>query len=171
MKIWISGAFSVGKSTLIQEIKKYTDIEVFDETAREILEEIGKRPEDMTKEELNKLQELIVERQTNKEQIHSFITDTTLIEVLAYSKDLEVYNKIEKQIKEHYKKQIYDVLFYIPIEFEIEDDWLRHTNKEFQSIIDKRIRDNILKYRPAKEIIKITGTIEERIKEIKKRLT
>jgi len=38
---------------------------------------------------------------------------------------------------------LYDILFYLPPELDIEDDWVRHIDKEYQLEVDEQIRDAI----------------------------
>jgi hypothetical protein len=53
-------------------------------------------------------------------EFDNFISDRTVFDILAYSKDLYLYYKIKNKFLEH--KNNYDIVFYIPIEFELEDD-------------------------------------------------
>lgn len=164
-KIAICWSFSVGKSTLTKELSRILDIKQNKEVARELLENWFSLP--TTDYELFEFQKNILHNQKKIEQQDKFITDATLIEALAYSKnikDINYYNIIEREIREYYKEKVYDIIFYIPIEFDIEDDWIRHTDKELQKIIDKRIKENLKKYNSAEQIIELNWTVEERIK-------
>jgi len=164
-KIGICWSFSVGKSTLTSELCKILDTKQNNEVARDLLENWFSLPK--KDYELFEFQKHIIYNQQQIEKQDNFITDATLIEALAYSKDINninYYNIIEREIKEYYNKKVYDIIFYIPIEFEIEDDWIRHTDKDFQKTIDNRIKENLKKYNPAKQIIELKWTVEERIK-------
>lgn len=124
----------------------------------------------MTPEQLNNFQANIISKQIQfEEENDSFMQDWTLLDILAYSQDTKDYDKYLKQVTNHFNKNIYDVIFYTPVEFEIENDWLRHIDKDFQKEIDQRIKYNLhitaIKY-PDLEIHTITWSIEERVKKV-----
>jgi hypothetical protein len=52
----------------------------------------------------------------------------------------------------------------LPIEFDLEDDWVRHKNKEYQNEIQENILLLYKKYNV--QYIEITWTIQERIEKI-----
>lgn len=141
------------------------------EIARKILEEKQIRPEQFSSEQLNIFQWEVIDRQIKEEKENdSFMQDTTLLDVLAYAKDAKDYDLYLKKVTNHLNKQIYDIIFYTPIEFDIEDDWLRHIDKEFQKTIDERIRLNLWIvssfYKGQMKVYTITGTTKERINKV-----
>ena len=110
----------------------------------------------------------------------NYIAERGLIDVLAYSisrMNAGYCSKslIEKQFEHLMKFSEYNkdaVYVYFPIEFEIVNDGTRSIDKEFQKEIDDIINEilEVLKTRYGTKFIKITGSVEERIKQIEKLL-
>ena len=85
---------------------------------------------------------------------------------------LAIQNK-EMKISEFWKKmkyeefvkfsvhKRYDIIFYTPIEFELEKDWTRFEDSEFQKEIDEIILQKLDEYRIP--YITLRGSVEERI--------
>lgn len=97
--------------------------------------------------------------------IDSFtICDRTLLDHFLYT----IYFH-KKQFKQHEELLIqsllmdymntYDIIFYIPVEFAIEDDSVRITQEDFQKNIDLLILDYLNKI----SFVKISGDITTRI--------
>jgi hypothetical protein len=66
--------------------------------------------------------------------------------------------------------KLYDLIFYIPIEFPLQDDGVRTTNEEFRKSIDQMMNTYITEAsinQGLNHIHKIEGTLEERILAIK----
>lgn len=102
----------------------------------------------------------------------NYVSDRGLTCVAAYTFDKTVAGEITKKTAD---KQYMDIvkfhtenpdilLVYVPIEFEIEDDGVRTTNKEHQATIDFLIK-NILETSGI-NYITVTGTVEERVSQI-----
>jgi nicotinamide riboside kinase len=64
----------------------------------------------------------------------------------------------------HLKDNPYDLVFYIPIEFPLEKDGVRFEDDEYQKIIDLQIIKYLKRYKIP--YITLTGTLEERLKQI-----
>ena len=58
--------------------------------------------------------------------------------------------------------------FYIPIEFELEDDGVRFVDFELQKKVDEELKKSIEKYNI--KTTKLTGSVEERIEQIQQAL-
>lgn len=58
--------------------------------------------------------------------------------------------------------------FYIPIEFELEDDGVRFTDIDLQKKVDEELKKSIKKYNL--KVTKLTGSVENRIKQIQQTL-
>ena len=160
---------SVGKTTFIEaftkELPEYTYIK---EAARELIEEKNIDVNNISWRELANFQKQIVDRQTINEVFTKapWITDTTFSDTLAYAKDAPDCEWIVDYVESYYNKKIYDVIFYIPPEIELEDDGVRHTDEEYRMLIDERIKYNLhslaVKH-PNVEIITLTGSVRERV--------
>ena len=86
-----------------------------------------------------KFQNEILETQKQTEdQLKEFITDRTTIDILAYTLDIQEVN-YKNWINEHCVGR-YDILFYLPIEFPIQNDGVRNTDEQYRELIAKRIR-------------------------------
>lgn len=168
MRIWLSWSFSTGKTSLYENIYKEWHIKN-PEIARKVLEEKQVRPESFSKEQLNEFQNEILDRQIDFERDNTnFIQDATLLDFLAYAKDTTDYWEFLKTVSNHFSKKAYDIIFYTPIEFNIEDDWVRHIDKEFQLEIDERIKYNLhmTACKTKTEIYTIKWTLKERVEKV-----
>jgi deoxyadenosine/deoxycytidine kinase len=165
MKIAITGSHSTGKTTLCEQLTKlYPDLYYIKETAREQIAKFGKLPQDMTTKERCKFQEAVLDSQIEQELLHDdFIADRSVFDVLAYSQDLPSYKALYKKAIRHYDLNSYDHLFYIPIEFELENDGTRPLHLKYQKLIDIRIQDYLRWFKLLHEMFKLTGTVEQRI--------
>jgi thymidylate kinase len=92
-----------------------------------------------------------------------FISDRTIYDIMAYSEWLtwNLFDKIKKLFDEN--KNNYDIIFYVPIEFEMEQDWIRFENETYRKQIDKKIL-KLLNKNNIKYII-LQWSIQERVKQ------
>ena len=163
MKISTTGSQGTGKTTLCEAfIAKYPKFYYLKETARIEIKKAGKLPQFMTLEERCEFQERVLDSQIEQELANdSFISDRSVFDVLAYSKGLPSYEELKEKALKHYSSNKYDVMFYVPIEFDIEGDAERDPNKEHQQEINKNIMDLLREfYLPVKIV---TGTVDERL--------
>lgn len=167
MKIWITWSHWVWKTTLLNELKKeYLNFWYIEENAREVIKQLW-RPQEMNKKDRGVFQYIIMMSQIIKEKEQlNFISDRTVFDILAYSKNLYLYDKIKNKFLEN--KNNYDIVFYIPIEFKLENDWIRFEEKEYQKQVDRKILKLLKKYNI--RYITITWNIDERLEQIKKSL-
>lgn len=111
----------------------------------------------------------------------NYIAERGLIDVLAYSISRMKANRcsptlIETQF-EHLRKfseNNKDVVYvYFPIEFEIISDGTRSIDKEFQKEIDCIIHEILEELKPiyGTKFITVSGSVEERVKQIEKLLS
>ena len=159
MKIWITWAHSVWKSTLLEKLE-WNKIR---EIARDLIKKLWVLPQDMNKEQLNNFQRDLIHKQIKEETLRwdSFIWDRTLIDILAYSKWLDIYNNLLDTVKSYLSEYPYDIIFYIPIEFPLEKDWVRFEDENYQKEIDNNII-SILKELNI-EYITVSWTVEDRL--------
>lgn len=166
MRIWLSGAFSTWKTTVMKWIKAKWHKKI-NEVARWILTERNIRPQDISKKDFNLFEQEIIEKQIWLEsEQKDFVVDTTLFDALAYSEDTENHIENLKTVMAHFRKHIYDIVFLCMSEFDVKDDWIRHIDKDFQTKIEIRIMDIIMKTKhiyPEMKVIPLYWTPEERI--------
>jgi GTPase SAR1 family protein len=141
MKIGITGAQSVGKTTLLNALrseKLFKDYVICDEVTRRVKSyglPINEEGTDIT-------QRLIMnEHIVNVFMYGNMLTDRTALDGLVYSAYLYNKNQISantlKYVREVFNKvwHSYDYVFYIEPEFEIVDDGVRSINKQFRDEI------------------------------------
>ena len=111
----------------------------------------------------------------------NYIAERGLIDVLAYSVSRMKANRcsptlIETQFEHLMRFSVKNpdaVYVYFPIEFEIVSDGTRSIDKEFQKEIDGTIHEILeeLKTRYGTKFITVSGSVEERVKQIEKLLS
>lgn len=168
MKIAITGAMGVGKTTLANDLSEATGIDILPEVARIMAEEGVKLDKGITIETERKIfeRQMLLEDETKG----NIIADRCLVDALAYTMEL-FWNELDliEKIRTELNKNRYDVIFYIAPEFPIEEDGLRSTDIKFQKKIDSKIR-RILKLGNL-NWHKLNGTREERVDQVFKHLT
>lgn len=170
MRIGITGAQSVGKTTLLNALRSepaFKNYTVCDEVTREIREmgfDINEAGSDLT-------QILIMQKHiANIFMYEDMLTDRTSLDGLVYTTYLHLKGKVNeitlKKAKAIYDKTIshYDFLFYIAPEFELVDDGVRSTDMEFRDSIVE-IFDGFLAECP-REFIQVKGSVRERLNQV-----
>lgn len=138
MKILITGAMGTGKTTLTSDISKNIGYKILPEVARLMAEEGYKLDKKITPE----IELEILRRQVLlEEEKEDYIADRGLIDLLAYClvlfpEEEDLLNKINIALS----NACYDIVFYLPIEFPIEEDGVRSTDVVFQKKIDEKIK-------------------------------
>ena len=169
MKIGFCGTMSVGKTTLVnalKELPEFKDYHFRTERSKHLMNlGIPLNTDSTLKGQLVFASERSAELMQEK-----IITDRTVIDVMAFcdlSESMEDHEKFYLNATLYYLVDEYDVLFYVsPEGVEIEDNGVRETNAEYREAVDKKIKSIVGMYRA--NAITITGTVEERIKQVKK---
>lgn len=172
MRIGISGAQSVGKTTLMNAMRsehKFKRWRVCDEVTRRVSSyglPINENGNDLT-------QRLIMQEHiANVFMYDKFIADRTALDGYVYTKWLYSHGKVKSStlqtVREIFKKvqPYYDIQFYIRPEFEVENDGVRSINLEFRDEIVKLFDLTIKDYELPVHVI--TGSVRERIDQILK---
>lgn len=183
MHISISGTQSVGKTTLLNELKnhpEFKDYKFVEEATRWILP-LGLP---INEESAALSQTLIMSRHlfniykfTDNDNV---VADRHPLDCLVYSTRLYKTGKIsENDLKEFsnvvfnvLRSHSFDVIAYIPIEFDLVDDGVRSTDVQFRNEIDeyfKGILDAFHETFPEyyeRSVVTLTGTVEERIEKL-----
>lgn len=162
MRVWLCWAHGTGKTTIL----KLFDRPKITEIARDAIGELWMSLNEMDFKTKIAFQQIIFWRQLQRERsMQDFISDRTVFDNLAYMSaigDTEELKFMEERVKLHIEQNPYDFILYFPIEFPLEDDWLRYTGDEFQAEIDKRILFYLDKY--GVKYYTVTGPVEERKK-------
>ena len=171
MKIGLCGTMSVGKTTLVNALKKEQEFKdyTFRTERSQYLNSIGIP---LNTDSTLKGQLVFAAERSAELMQEKIITDRTIIDVMAFCELSKSMSKAEKQhingVLWHLIKE-YDVIFHIDdLSIPIEDNGVRETNKEYRLAIHEKISSILGMHRwmPGK-VVTISGTTEERINKIK----
>lgn len=167
MRIGITGAQSVGKTTLLNALRSekfFKDYAICDEVTRRVRSygiPINEDGNGIT-------QRLIMNEHIVNIYMHEkMLTDRTALDGLVYTLYLHKRGKIDVKtlsyVDEVFKKLIksYNHIFYIEPEFDIVDDGERSINKDFRDEIVE-LFDTVMK-RNKISVIKIKGSVRDRV--------
>ena len=168
MKIAITGAQGVGKTTLAEQINNdYPDLKILPEAAR-LAKQAGYNLDQTATIETELW---LIRKQIELESIeNNWVADRCGIDLLAYihhlfSKESALMEFATKTLVPRFSN--YDLVLYLPSgQFAIEDDGVRVTDIKFQQAIDRRVRDVLEAHKIP--FIKIVGSPKERLAKVKK---
>ena len=169
MKIGFCGTMSVGKTTLVNELKKLSRFKdyTFRTERSKYLMEMGIP---LNTDSTLKGQLVFAAERASELMQKKIITDRTIIDVMAFaslSKSMKDYEKYFLNATIQPLMNEYDILFYVsPEGVKIEDNGVRETDSKYRMAIDKEIR-SIIQMHGNKKVITIKGTTKERIEQIK----
>jgi nicotinamide riboside kinase len=174
MKIGFCGTMSVGKTTLVntlRELPEFKDYEFRTERSK-YLRDLGIP---LNTDSTVKGQFVFLAERASELFHKNVITDRTVIDVMAFTRLAEsIPYYIADEICQAASNLIkeYDYIFYIsPKGVEIEDNGVRTTDAEYRKEVDKEIKNLLNKYSHKNQrIIKLKGSIEERIQKVKQTL-
>jgi nicotinamide riboside kinase len=171
MKIGFCGTMSVGKTTLVNALKKlpeFKDYHFRTERSKHLMN-LGIP---LNTDSTLKGQLVFAAERASELMQENIITDRTVVDVIAFanlSTSMAQGEKFYLGATIQPLMNEYDILFYIsPEGVEIEDNGVRETNADYRIAIDKEIQSIIRMHRSNTPTIK--GTIEERIKQVKNTL-
>ncbi len=162
MKIVIVGAQCVGKTTLVNDLKKHVNLPVLQEVALKMIKEGYKLDQNVTVE----TEYEILKRQVQLEESQDdYLADRCLIDLLAYVNVLFEYeDELLLSITAELMKSNYDLILFIEPEFPMVDNGHRSMDVSFQKEINNEIK-KILKNGKFKHY-KISGDREKRVKQV-----
>lgn len=165
MRVQLIGSHGTGKSTLLQEYKRrHPEIHQQDGVSRPIkkcAKELG-----LTGYQQQYIcHEVAYYNWINSMDIPNFFATRSLLDDIVYSKALG-YEDLSKDLEERFSKlDLSQVIwFYLPIEFELEDDGVRFNDPKFQLQIDSMLKEYSDKYKI--KYITLSGSIDDRIKQM-----
>lgn len=171
--ILITGSFSVGKSTTLEELEKKIPQKeriITKDLARHFLEHRNLNSNKLTEAQRKDLQLTvssgymgsIIEAQHAKMMA---IMDGSLIEAYAYSQGVLSDKTLAQFSKKLHEYKDHSIAYVLPPTIPLEDDNLRHTDKEFRVEIHKRIMQAIQEHDIPYQLITSQGK-EARAEEI-----
>jgi thymidylate kinase len=177
MRIAFSGPQSSGKTTLLQELKKtYSSYHYIDEVTRLVKKSYGVHINEAggTETQLYILAEHIKNHLLPYENL---ILDRCVLDGYVYTKYQVSNGKVDFKVLDAFKDcfgLLFDKLDYVfytdPKDVDLEDDGERSVNQVFREDIIE-IFENILEYKLSEahkaKIIKLSGTVEQRLEIIK----
>ena len=170
MKIGLCGTMSVGKTTLVNALKKeniFKDYKFATERSK-YLNSLGIP---LNTDSTFKGQLVFAAERSAELMQEKMITDRTIIDVMAFCALSEAMNIEEKNTLKNTLKHLikeYSVIFYInDLSIPIEDNGIRETDERYRVYIDDKIKEIISEYRDQCIIMDISGTTEDRVNRIK----
>ena len=171
MKIAFTGAQSTGKTTLLKELKRDPDLSLKYDFRDEITRRMQKKGLSINEGGNDITQLLIMNSHIKNSLIDNVIMDRCALDGLVYTDWMSRKGKVQQWVLQYadnvFKMLIdrYDHIFYLVPEFDIEDDGVRSTDIDFRNEIVELFE----KYIKAIDIlvIKLTGTVEQRLNKIK----
>lgn len=163
MKIVIAGAHGVGKTTIANILAKEFSLPIIPDVAIEAFSKGFPINENTPAE----TQFWMFARQLELERNlgDKWIADKCLMDYSIYADVLFKDERVKQLLSEMVKRNVnYNFVFYLPIEFPIEDNGIRSIDPVFQKNVDSRylqvLNDWGINYHT------ISGSIEERLKKI-----
>lgn len=170
MKIGITGTHSTGKTTLLHALRSESLFEGF-EVCDEVTRWVKQLGVDINENGTDVSQDLVMMKHVyNLYMFDDMLTDRTSLDGLVYTRALHargvVSDKCLRRTHSVFAKTIdeYDFLFYIVPEFEIADDGVRSTDKEWQEAIRLIFDETIDHYKLP--VISISGSVRQRVEQV-----
>ena len=170
MKIGFCGTMSVGKTTLVNELKTFPEFKdyTFRTERSKYLRDLGIP---LNTDSTLKGQTVFLAERCGELMTENIITDRTVIDVMAFTLNAKSIHHRDKELFETYASEFvreYDYIFYIsPYGLEIEDNGVRETDEYYRDLIDFTITTLIKRHgHKAGKLEKISGSTEERIEQI-----
>ncbi|MFH1575526.1 MAG: ATP-binding protein [Candidatus Nealsonbacteria bacterium] len=161
MKIIVAGSHSVGKTTFAKALSEKLGLNYIYDVVREEAVPKGFIINENTPPEI---QFWLAARQWELETLtpQDWIADKSLFDYVVYGELVLKDEKVKEVIKELIERNAkYDFVFYLPIEFPMENDGVRSPDLGFQKNIDTRYRAYLDKL-GVKYII-LSGSVEDRV--------
>jgi deoxyadenosine/deoxycytidine kinase len=170
MKIGLCGTMSVGKTTLVNALKKLPEFKDY-KFATERSKYLSDLGIPLNTDSTLKGQTVFLAERCAELMHENIITDRTIFDVMAFTQNAKSIPYQDKEAFEEYAKEFireYDYIFYIsPRGLDIEDNGVRETDEHYRDIIDFSITTLIKRYgHRTQKVEEISGSTEERIQQI-----
>ncbi len=171
MKIGFCGTMSVGKTTIVNELKKLPEFKDYNfRTERsKYLMEMGIP---LNTDSTLKGQTVFLSERASELMQKDIITDRTVIDVMSFAQCSTSMSYLDKDNFTSLAAGLiheYDYIFYVsPNGVKIENNGVRETDAGYRKDIDNTIQHFLSKYgHRIKNLINISGSTEERIEGVK----
>jgi GTPase SAR1 family protein len=180
MRIVFTGSHGVGKTSILKVLKeKLPDYDIQLESLTRKAVGDSSKLNLTTPEESEKLIAKVYMDYFLNNQNKNFVASRHMVDVFAYSIYLRKVNKnisditlidIDDKIQKIIHKKIFDVVCYIPIEFDLTEEETKkvfregQNNKNYREDIDTIIKFYLWSY--GIKYITITGSVEDRVKQV-----
>jgi nicotinamide riboside kinase len=168
MKIGLTGTMSVGKTTLVNALREDFHFAHY-ATATERSKYLMNLGIPLNTDSTLKGQFIFLAERSAELMKDKVITDRTIWDVCAFTalaKSIPNHQKYDFEHTAMYLKDEYDLVIYVsPEGVDIENNGVRETNSSYRDEVDYQIR-NLLELYPPKNLLKISGSTENRIKMI-----
>ena len=170
MKIGLCGTMSVGKTTLVNALKEIQDFKNYN-FATERSKYLNDLGIPLNTDSTLKGQTIFLAERCAELINENIITDRTVIDVMAFTKNAKTIDFKDKEYFEDYARIFvgeYDYIFYIsPVGIPIEDNGVRETDEQYRELIDETILHLLRTYgHRCKNVIMLKGSTQERIEKI-----
>jgi len=174
MKIGLCGTMSVGKTTLVNALKELPEFKnyKFSTERSKYLQSIGIP---LNTDSTLKGQLVFAAERSAELMQENVITDRTIIDVMAFADLSKSMSKAEKDhlngVLWHLIRE-YDIIFHIDdLSIPIEDNGVRETDKEYRLEVHNKISSILNMFGGmAGKLVRISGTTEERVEQVKANL-
>ena len=175
MKIGFCGTMSVGKTTLVNELKKLPEFKDYNFRTERSKHLMGMGIP-LNTDSTVKGQTIFLAERASELMQENIITDRTVIDVMSFAQCSNSMNYLDKDSFTNLATCLiheYDYIFYVsPKGIEIEDNGVRETDAEYRKDIDDTIQYFLNKNNHRiKNLISISGSTSNRIKKIKQALS
>ena len=170
MKIGLCGTMSVGKTTLVNALKKESIFNDY-KFATELSKYLNSLGIPLNTDSTLKGQLVFAAERAAELMQEKMITDRTIIDVMAFC---DLSKSMSKAEKRHINGVLwhligeYDIIFHIDdLSIPIEDNGIRETDKDYRLAIAEKIHEIISEYKYQCKIVSISGTTNDRVNQIK----